>query len=79
MHYVNAINFIILAYCLHCNTGINKNVTKFILIITVLDFLHLLFFAMRGYGLAKIGFAYIIYWSINQYQILKNDKNKIPS
>lgn len=79
MYYVNAINFMILAYCLHYHTGINKNVTKFILIMTILDFLHLLLFAMKGYGLAKIGIAFIIYWSLNHYQILKNDKNKIPS
>lgn len=79
MYYVNAINFMILAFCLYNHKGIDKRISKFILIVTVLDFLHLLLFGMKGFGMAKIGLAIIIYWVINQINFLYNDKNKIPS
>jgi len=62
MYYSNAINFLILAYCLHFSKGIDKRATKFILIVTVLDLLHLMLFAMRGYGMSKIGLAFLIYY-----------------
>jgi hypothetical protein len=61
LFYTTAINFFILAYCLHFKKGIDRRVTKFILIITSLDFIHLLLFAKQGYGVAKIGIAFLIY------------------
>lgn len=61
MYYANAINFLILAYCLHYNSRISKKVTLFMLIVTTLDMIHLIFFAMQGYGMSKIGIAIIIY------------------
>jgi len=61
LYYTTAINFLILAYCLHYRDGISPKVTKFILIITSLDFIHLFLFAKQGYGISKIGIALIIY------------------
>lgn len=61
LYYTNAISFLILAYCLHYKNGIDCRVTKFILIITSLDFIHLLLFAKQGYGMAKMGIALFIY------------------
>lgn len=62
MYYANAINFLIIAYCLHFNKGISKKVTRFILIVITLDFIHLLLFAKQGYGMSKIGIAIIIFF-----------------
>lgn len=61
-YYAVGINFLILAYCLHFNKGISKKITRFILIVMCLDFLHLLLFAKQGYGMSKIGLAIIIYF-----------------
>jgi len=61
MYYANAINFLILAYCLHYSRQISKKATRFILIVTSLDIIHLIFFAKQGYGMSKIGIAIIIY------------------
>ena len=63
MYYVNAITFLILAYCVHFSKGIDKKISKLIFIITILDFLHLLLFAKKGYGMAKVGIAigFILY------------------
>ena len=55
MYYVNAVSFLILAYCLRFNKGIDKRVSKLIFIITILDFFHLLFAAKQGYGMTKVG------------------------
>lgn len=57
MHYTIAVNFLIMAYCLHYPKGIDKRVSRLIFIITILDFLHLLLFAKQGFGVAKIGLA----------------------
>lgn len=76
MYYVTSINFMILAYCLYKNKGVDKRISKFILILTVLDFLHLLLFASKGFGMAKIGIALFIYFLSNK---IKNDKTKIAS
>lgn len=57
MYYTIAINFLIMAYCLHYPRGIDKRFSRLILIITILDFLHLLLFAKQGFGVVKIGLA----------------------
>ncbi len=69
IHYVNAINFLILAYCVYRNEGIDKRFSLFVLIVTFIDFLHLLLFAMQGFGMAKIGLSALLYF------IIKNKKN----
>ena len=61
LYYANAISFLIMAYCLHYKKGISQRITKLILIITSLDFIHLLLFAKQGYGMSKIGIALLIY------------------
>ena len=79
MYYANAINFLILAYCLHYNSRISKKVTRFILIVTALDMIHLVGFAKQGYGMSKIGIALIIYFSYEYknylFNFIKNEKN----
>ena len=60
-YYAVGINFFILAYCLHYNKGVSKRVTRFILIVMSLDFIHLLLFAKQGYGMSKIGIAIAIF------------------
>lgn len=60
MYYANAVNFLIMAYCLHYNKEISKTVTMFILAITSLDMIHLMLFAKQGFGMAKIGLAILI-------------------
>ena len=67
-YYVFAISFIIYAYCLHYPKGIDKRVTRLILILTLLDFIHLFLFSMRGYGIAKIGIAFLILFLYNKYK-----------
>lgn len=62
MYYANCINFLILAYCIHFSKGIDKRVSKIILIITALDLLHLFLFAKQGYGMSKVGLAILIYY-----------------
>ena len=61
-YYAVGINFLILAYCLHFNKGVSKKVTRFILIVMSLDFVHLLLFAKQGYGMSKIGIAILIFF-----------------
>lgn len=55
--YSAIIGFLIMAYCLHYPKGIDKRVSRLILIITILDLFHLILFAMQGFGLVKIGIA----------------------
>lgn len=59
-YYCISVSFIIYAYCLHFPKGIDKRVTKLILIITILDIMHLTLFAMQGFGISKIGIAFLI-------------------
>jgi hypothetical protein len=61
LYYANAISFLIMAYCLHYKRGIDNRITKFILIVTSLDFIHLLLFAKQGFGTSKIGLTLLIY------------------
>ena len=79
LYYANAINFLILAYCLHYSKNISKKATRFILIITSLDMIHLIGFAKQGYGMSKIGIALIIYFSYEYknylFNFIKNEKN----
>ncbi len=60
--YVNYLSFLLLAYCLHYNKGIKKGVTRFILIVSILDMIHLMLGAMQGYGMSKIGIAILIFF-----------------
>ena len=65
LYYANAINFLILAYCVHFNKNIDQRISKFILIVTIVDFFHLFLFASMGFGMAKIGICIIIYYIKN--------------
>ena len=60
MYYVNAIDFLILAYCLHYPKGVHKSITRLILIITALDLIHLLTLARQIFGMGKVGLALFI-------------------
>lgn len=75
--YSIAINFLILAYCLHYPKGISKVITRFILIITCLDMIHLIGWAKQGFGYSKIIIAAVIlgiyhrkqiYWGIKGFE-----------
>lgn len=59
-HYVIAINFFILSYCLLFPKSIDLRVRKIIFIITTLDLLHLFLNAKQNFGLIKIGLAITI-------------------
>lgn len=52
---------------MHFNKGVDKRVSLFILIITVLDFLHLLLLAKQGFGEIKIAISFIIAMIIYKY------------
>jgi hypothetical protein len=60
MYYVIAIDFLIMAYCLHYPKGISRRVTRLILIVTSLDLIHLITLAKQKFGFAKIGVALLI-------------------
>lgn len=80
MYYATAINFLIMAYCMHFPRGVSKKITKFILIITVLDLIHLSGFAKQKYGMAKIGLAVLIYFAllIDWQSVYRYVKSKFP-
>jgi len=71
MYYSNAIAFVILSYLLVFPKGINKSVARFVLIVCYLDFLHLMLFASRGFGMTKLALALIVYFI---YEYLKKWK-----
>lgn len=77
MYYVNAISFMILAYCIHFNTGIDKKISKLIFIITILDFLHLLLIAKKGFGMAKVGIAMTFILYEYRFQLINFIKNQL--
>lgn len=54
LYYTIAVNFLIFAYCLHYSNGLSKDVTRFILIICILDLFHLFLYGMQGFGVSKI-------------------------
>lgn len=60
MYYAIAIDFLIMAYCLHYPKGLDRRVTRFIFVITILDFVHLLLLGKQGFGIAKIFLAFLI-------------------
>lgn len=60
IHYSIVINFFILAYCMHYNKGLDKKVTRLIMIISVLDIMHLALFAKQKFGLVKIFIAVLL-------------------
>jgi hypothetical protein len=62
MYYANALNFLILAYCLFRPEGVDKRVRKLIFIVTVIDFFHLALFAGQGFGESKIAIAVFVYF-----------------
>ena len=73
MYYSNAIAFMILAFLLSYPKGVNKSLAKFVLIVCYLDFLHLLLFASRGFGVTKLAIGIMIYFI---YEIIKKWKQK---
>ena len=73
MYYSNAIAFMILAYLLAYPKGVNKSVARFVLIVCYLDFLHLMLFASRGFGMTKLAIAILVYWI---YEIIKKWKKE---
>ena len=73
MYYSNAIAFVILAYLLAYPKGVNKSVARFVLIVCYLDFLHLMLFASRGFGMTKLAIAILVYWI---YEIIKKWKEE---
>jgi len=77
LFYTNTINFLILAFCLHFNKGIDKRLTNFILWICVLDFFHLLIFAKQGFGVSKvfIAFCIVIFYELYKKHKWKNGNN----
>ena len=68
LYYANAISFLILAGIIHYPKGINRRISRFILIICYLDLLHLLLFAKQGFGMTKIGVAIVIFF---MYELIK--------
>ena len=76
MYYTNAVSFLILSYFLTYPKGLDKRITRFILIVCYLDFIHLLLFAKQGFGMAKIAVAISIFY-LQSYakNRIKNKKN----
>jgi hypothetical protein len=72
LYYVNAVDFLILSFCLWKPRGINPNLRFFIFILTVLDLIHLLFLAKQNFGITKMGLTVIIYFI---YDTLSNSNN----
>ena len=66
--YSAIIGFLIMAYCLHYPKGIDRRLTRMIFVLTILDFIHLVLFAMQGFGLLKIILAFVI---VVFYDIIK--------
>lgn len=77
MYYGIHINFLILAYCLHFLNRIDKRVSKFILIISILDLLHLSLLSMQGFELAKIGIAVTLLIVHEYYSKKRYGKNRM--
>lgn len=73
MYYGNAISFVILSYLLAYPKGVDKSIARFVLIVCYLDFLHLLLFASRGFGMTKLAIGLMVYFI---YEIFKKWKNK---
>lgn len=71
LYYGFAINFFILAYCLHNPKGISKVITQFVLIITSLDLIHLFINAKQGFEVEKLILAFTI---LGYYQVRKKTK-----
>ena len=68
MYYANAISFLIMSALLAYPKGVDRRVSRFILIVCYLDFLHLLLFAKQGFGMSKIAIAIGVYYI---YEIIK--------
>jgi hypothetical protein len=66
--YTAIIGFFVMAYCLHYPKGIDRRVTRMILVLTILDFIHLVLFAMQGMGLFKILLSFTI---VILYDVIK--------
>ena len=61
LYYTISINFLIMAYSLHYNKGISKDVTRFILIVCGLDLLHLFLYGKQGFGFSKVIVALLLF------------------
>jgi len=73
-YYSIAIQMLILAYCIHWNEGLNKKITKFIFVVTILDLIHLGLLASQGFGVSKIGIAALIIFYPDIIEYLKGCK-----
>lgn len=78
-HYAHAIQFAVFTYLILFNRGLVMDVKRFIFAITCLDIVHLMLFAMRGYGVVKIGLAILIVmiWNGTMGRIINNTKDRI--
>lgn len=54
------INFLILTYALHYRIKVGKFITRLVFTISILDLIHYLTLAKQGFGVAKIGVAFLI-------------------
>lgn len=72
MYYTIAIDFLILAYCVHYPKGIDRRVSRFILTVTLLDMVHLIANGKQHFGFSKIGVAIVIYLLYGAYKDKKN-------
>ena len=62
MYYSEVIIYLIIMYCMYFSKGVDKSIIRILLILSIVDFSHLALFAMRGYGMAKVGICFFIYW-----------------
>ena len=72
MYYANAVSFLILSYLLTYPKGVDRRISRFILIICYFDFLHLLLFASQKFGMAKIAMAIVVYYLWEMYKKWKD-------
>lgn len=57
LYYTWAINFFILACCLHYPKGVTKIMSRFILVVAAFDVVHLALFAQQIFGFSKVGIS----------------------
>lgn len=75
LYYSIAINFLILSYCLHYPKGIDKRLSRFILLICSFDLIHLFLAAKQGFGVVKVGTALMIVLLYEYYKSKKSGVN----
>lgn len=60
MYYANAISFLVLAYLLHNPKGIDKRVTRLLLLVTIIDLVGMMLLSGQVFGITKIIVAFMI-------------------